>query len=411
MFEVKGNSVSFSGIPATKLAEDFGTPLYIYDEKTIRKNCQALKSMVDLPNFEVFYSAKANTNIALLKIIKSEGLKIDAMSLGELALEKEAGFEASEILFLGNNLKESDIKAVTGEGIKCCLDSLDQVERFCKIAPNTNFYIRLNPGVGTGAGHHEKVVTAGKVKFGIDLSLLDEAIILAKAQGCKVTGFMVHIGSLFLDSTPYLNAIEQLLEIAKSYPDIEYIDFGGGIGVAYDRETEQPFPFADFSEKFSKILKDWMSDTGRAPTFAMEPGRFVVAESGACLAEVQSVKTNSGVHFAGTNLGFNFLLRPEFYQAYHEIIKATGLQGEKVTYNVTGNVCESGDNLGKDRELAKCKVGDLLLVRDTGAYGYAMASNYNSMCRPAEVLITATGEAKLIRKREETADLLKNQIY
>ncbi len=411
MFEVTENAVSFSGIPATKLAEDFGTPLYVYDEKTIRKNCQTLKSMVDLPNFEVFYSAKANTNIALLKIIKSEGLKIDAMSLGELALEKEAGFDNSEILFLGNNLKESDIEAVTKEGITCCLDSLDQVERFCNVAPNSEFYIRLNPGVGTGAGHHEKVVTAGKVKFGIDLSLLDDSIELAKTKGCKVTGFMVHIGSLFLDSTPYLNAIEQLLEIAKGYPEIEYIDFGGGIGVAYDRATEQPFPFADFSAKFTTLLKNWSTETGRTPTFAMEPGRFVVAESGVCLTQVQSVKTNSGVNFAGTNLGFNFLLRPEFYQAYHEIVKATGLEGAKVTYNVTGNVCESGDNLGKDRELAECKVGDLLIVRDTGAYGFAMASNYNSMCRPAEVLITAEGEAKLIRRREEISDLLKTQVY
>ncbi len=410
IFQPLNNELVFRGISAHRLAEEFGTPLYLYDEEILRKNCRQLQSLSQLDNFTVYYSAKANANIALLKIIREEGLRVDAMSLGELALEEAAGFTPKEILFLGNNLKESDLFAVSQKKIQVCLDSLDQLKRYLDLAPTTQPYLRVNPGVGFGAGHHEKVITAGKVKFGIEVPQLAQAFRLAKEKGSEIKGLMLHIGSLFLDPTPWLTAIAGLLELAKQFPEVDYLDFGGGIGVPYNRQNEQRFPFQEFGDKLDLLLTAWMKETGRAPQFAIEPGRFVVAEAGATLCEVQSVKTNSGVHFAGTDCGFNFLLRPELYEAYHEIIKANNLNsGDKLRYQVTGNVCESGDNLGKDRLLAKLAPKDLLLIRDTGAYGHVMASNYNAMPRPAEVLITHKGQARLIRRRENIADLLQSQ--
>lgn len=403
--------IQFGLHSATELAEQYGTPLYIYDEATLRERCRQVKNICTLPNFKVYYSAKANSNIALLKIIRQEGLLVDAMTLGEVFQEKLAGFQKDEILFLSNNVSKEDFKKVIHEDLQVCVDSLTQLDRYCSLNPNRKgVIIRLNPG--KGAGHHEKVVTAGKVKFGIELDLIDEAMAIAKKHKCKVTGFQIHIGSLFLDAGPYLEAIANLLDVAEKYPQIEYIDFGGGLGTPYDRPKEKPFPLQEFSEKFTELLTNWMEKTGRTPTFAIEPGRFLVAESGSTMIQVHSTKTNMGIRFVGTNLGFNFLLRPELYEGFHEIMHATSDDhSEEEVVTVVGNVCESGDRLGENRTLPKIEVGDLLLVRDTGAYGFAMASNYNSMLRPAEVLIKMTGEVVQIRKRENPDDLIKNQIF
>lgn len=408
----KNGEIHFGETAVSKIAEQFGTPLYLYDEKTLRDRCRKLKSICSLPNFKIYYSAKANTNISLLKIIKSEGLLVDAMSIGEIHQEKLAGFTKDEILFLSNNVDEEEFKQVAKEVDKVCVDSLPQLERYCTIKPGSSVYVRINPGEGKGAGHHQKVVTAGKVKFGIEISAIDEAIAIAKKHNCKLNGFQIHIGSLFLTGEKYLEAIDALLALAKKYEDIEYIDFGGGIGMPYDRTKEKDFPFESFSKEFTERLQNWMDETGRKPIFAMEPGRFTVAESGMCLATVQAKKENAGIKFIGTNLGFNLLLRPEFYGSYHEIVHATSddfSDAEEV--HVVGNVCESGDHLGKDRTLPKIKEDDILLIRDTGAYGFSMASNYNAVRRPAEVLIKENGDLQLIRKRETLEDLVQNQVF
>lgn len=408
----KNGEIHFGETSVSQIAEQFSTPLYIYDEKTLRDRCRKLKSICNLPNFKVYYSAKANTNIALLKIIKEEGLLVDAMSIGEIYQEKLAGFTKDEILFLSNNVDEAEFKDVSQEVDKVCVDSLPQLETYCKIKKGGSVYIRINPGEGKGDGHHQKVVTAGKVKFGIEISAIDEAIAIADKYGCKLNGFQIHIGSLFLTGEKYLEAIDALLELAKKYENIEYIDFGGGVGIPYDRTKEGSFPFESFSKAFTERLQNWMDETGRKPVFAMEPGRFAVAESGMCLATVQATKVNAGIKFIGTNLGFNLLLRPEFYGSYHEIVHATSddmSNAEEV--HIVGNVCESGDHLGKDRTLPKITEGDILLVRDTGAYGLSMASNYNAVRRPAEVLIKENGDLQLIRKRETLEDLVRNQVY
>jgi len=390
------------------LAEDFSTPLYAYSEQTLRSRCQQLKQSFE--GLTLCYSAKANSNVALLQIIKDEGIGVDAMSEGEIIQEMAAGYHPEDILFVSNNVTTAHFGRVAAMGInRVVVDSMDQMRRWLAVKPGAHVVLRLNPT--QGAGHHQKVITAGKVKFGFDPNLLDQAILEAKELGGKVAGLMIHIGSLFMDPEPWLKAIDWLLDIAKAHPELEYLDFGGGMGVPYNRTTDQPFPMESFAKSLNQRLQGYCEETGTNPEFAIEPGRFLVAECGFCLAEVQSVKVNQGIKFIGTNLGFNFLIRPEMYGAYHEICHVTKEENSQTPVQVVGNVCESGDYLGQDRLLPETEVGDLLLIRDTGAYGFSMSSNYNSMAKPAEVLVDLKGHTKVIRAAEEPSGILKGQIY
>ena len=406
----KNGQIHFGEYSTQALIKKYGSPLYIYDENTIRTRCKQLIALCPLPNFRVYYSAKANTSVAILKIIKDEGLKVDAMSPGEIFLEKQAGFESKDILFVSNNVSKEGFLEVIDHDVKVCLDSISQMETYFKINPKSEVIIRLN--LGGGAGHHQKVVTAGKVKFGIEKDRIDSAFKVADKYQAKITGFHVHIGSFFLQGDAYLESVANLLKLAEKYPSINYLDFGGGFGVPYDRLTQKEFPLDDFSKSFTKLVSNWSKKNNRNPTFAIEPGRFVTAESGVCLTGVNAVKTNSDVKFIGTDLGFNLFLRPEMYGAYHEIINATN-QDLSITekQSVVGNICESGDYLGQDRDLPLTKEKDIMLIRDTGAYGFSMSGNYNSIKRPAELLLDSSGKIKLIRKRETDQDLLKNQIF
>lgn len=391
-----------------ELAGKYGTPLYLYDEQTLRQRCRALKAA--LPGVNLYYSAKANSNVSLLQVIKEEGLGVDAMSQGEVIQELEAGYRPQELLFVSNNVPQATFDWLAAKGVERVIaDSLSQMSRWCKAKPGAKVVLRLNPG--KGAGHHEKVITAGKVKFGIDPELLPQAMAQAKALGGRVTGLMVHIGSLFLDPQPWLEAVDWLLGQAAPYPELEYLDFGGGLGIPYDRSKTEPFPLEAFGKALLERLRGFEKETGRKTEFALEPGRFLVAESGFCLARVQSVKVNQGIKFLGTDLGFNFLIRPEMYGSYHEILHVSKEEPGSTPVQVVGNVCESGDYLGKDRLLPETEEGDLLLVRDTGAYGFSMASNYNSMPRPAEVLVQTNGEARVIRKAQRPEDILRDQVY
>ena len=410
LIEWGNGGAALEGIAAEALLERFGSPLYVYSEKTLRKNCRKLRGFCSASGCHVNYSAKANSNVALLKIIRSEGIKVDAMSLGELFLEEEAGFAAEEILFLTNNASEETFRIVGKKGLRVCLDSLGQLEGYCRLNPGSEVYLRLN--VGKGAGHHPKVVTVGKVKFGVDQVLLPEAFRIAAERGCAITGFTVHAGSLFADAEAFHANVLTLLDIAEEHPGVRYLDFGGGFAVAYDRGKDKVFPFDAYEPEFSATLNGWRKKRATETVFAIEPGRFPVAEAGVCLTRAMSVKTNRGVDFVGCDMGFNFLLRPALYDSYHEILNATR-QGQSLKkFEVTGNLCESGDILGKDRLLpADTKEGDVLLIRDTGAYGFSMAGNFNGFGRPAEALIDLSGEVSLIRRREPLERLAELQVY
>ena len=270
------------------------------------------------------------------------------------------------------------------------------------------------PCAGVGAGHHEKVVTAGKkTKFGIAEEDIDTIFEIADKYNLKIAGINQHIGSLFMDPEPYLKAGSNLLRIAERFEKLEFIDFGGGYGIPYHKlSDEAEYDMDDFKKRLEPIIDEFVKEYGYAPLFKSEPGRYCVAEASVLLGRVHAVKQNSGVKYIGTDIGMNVLVRPSMYDSWHDIeILRDGkpLSREKLeTVSVCGNICESGDLLAKDREMpVGIEKGDLACVLDTGAYGYSMCSTYNSRPRPAEVLITLEGEVKQIRRRETIEDLMR----
>jgi len=395
------------------LCAKYGTPLYVYNEKILRERCREMKSLVDYPNFIVNYSAKANSNLALLKIVRDEGLNVDAMSPGELYVELKAGFLPAQILFISNNVESEEMNYAIKAGVTVSVDAVSQLELFGKINPGRKVAIRFNPGVG--AGHHEKVITAGKdTKFGVDPAQIDDVKAVLEKYKLDLVGINQHIGSLFMTGEPYIESVKELMRIAKQFKTLEWIDLGGGFGIPYKKkEGENRLKLDSMSEPLKKLMLKMNKEFGRQLTFKIEPGRYIVAECGVLLGRVNAVKLNHGKKYVGTDIGFNVFIRPVLYDSFHdlEVYPVNGkpnVDTEKVT--VVGNICESGDIIAKNRLLPVVNEGDFLGVMDAGAYAWVMSSNYNNRLRPAEVLINENGEAVLIRKREELDDLVRHYL-
>ena len=400
----------FKGIDPEQIARKYGTPVYVYNEEIIRKRMREVAGVISKYPYRANYSMKANSNLTILKIALEEGLNADAMSEGEIRLLLKAGFPADRIFFVPNNVDSSELQFAIDAGIMTILDSLDQLELFGSLNPGGKCSVRINPGVG--AGHHEKVITAGKeTKFGIAEEDVDKIFDIAKKYDLTIAEINQHVGSQYLDPKPFLQAVEIFLRIAERFDSLEYIDFGGGYGIPYHKlDDEAPFDMTSFSEEFTALLDEYAAKhKGDLPLFKSEPGRYCVAEGGVILGRVHAIKQNAGKRYAGTDIGMNVLARPTLYDSYHDI--EVFHNGKVVSrdmlekISVTGNICESGDLLCKDRPLAHIETGDLLCVLDAGAYGYSMSSSYNSRPRAAEVLITIKGEDKLIRRRETFDDL------
>jgi len=396
------------------LLKEFGSPLYVYNERIFRERCREMANLVDYPNFKATYSIKANSNLTLLRIAHEEGLHADAMSPGEIYVLLKAGFSPDEIFFVANNVSEDEMRFAVERGIITSVDSLSQLKQFGRLFPGGKVAIRLNPGVG--AGHHAKVVTGGKeTKFGINLELVDDVKRILKEYNLVLVGINQHIGSLLMDGHVYLEGVKALLENAEQFDDLEFIDFGGGFGIPYRKqEGQERLDLGAFGKKLNEVLVNWSMKYGKNILFRIEPGRYVCAESGVILGTVHAIKHNYDKKFIGTDIGLNVLIRPAMYDSHHEIEiyrdgkLVAGEEKEKVT--VVGNICESGDILAKDRMLPIVEEGDILVVLDAGAYGYSMSSNYNNRLRPAEILIEKSGCARLIRKRDTLEDLIANML-
>ena len=407
----------FEGNNPEELVKNFGTPLYVYNEKILRNRMSNVAKVITKYPYTANYSVKANTNIHILKLALEEGLNCDAMSVGEITLLLKAGFPAERIFFVPNNVYSDELEFAINNNVMTSLDSLSQLELFGKTCEKLNISsenrkcaVRINPGVG--AGHCEKVVTGGKkTKFGIAEYAIDQIFEIAEKYNIRIAGINQHIGSLFMDPQPYLDAVTNLLRIAHRFENLDFIDFGGGYGIPYHKlDNEAPFPMEDFKSRLEPILDEFVSTYGKTPLFKSEPGRYCVAEGSVILGRVHATKENSGTNFAGTDVGMNVLVRPSMYDSHHDIeILRNGevaRDGDLQEQTVTGNICESGDILAKNRQLPKIEEGDLICVLDTGAYGYSMSSSYNSRPRPAEVLICDDGSVKQIRRRETIDDLL-----
>lgn len=403
------SSLRFFGnqTPAGLVAE-FGSPLYVYNEAVLRRRCRDMKTLAVHSGFRACYSTKANGNPALLRIIREEGLIADAMSPGELAALHRAGFTRPEICYVCNNVNADEFRLAAAEADHVSVDSVSQIETFGRVNPGGSVMVRVNPGIG--AGHHAKVITAGKnTKFGVTPEDFDAMRDALKRHNLTLVGLNQHVGSLFMDADPYLEAATWLLETARLFPGIRIIDFGGGFGIPYRKYAgEKPLDLDDFRTKFTALLKSHCEKTGFDGTFIIEPGRYVVAECSILLGTVHSVKNNGPTRYVGTNLGFTILARPMMYDSFHDVELYAAERGHRpiMLQTIVGNICESGDILAKDREMPEAVEGDIVGVLDAGAYGQSMSSNYNFRARPAEALIREDGSATLIRRKDTVEDML-----
>ena len=392
------------------LANKYGTPLYVYDEKILRRRCRDLLEAFD-GRISPSFSIKANSNLSLLKIIKEEGIGADAMSPGEIFLLEKAGFQSEEIFYVGNNVSAEEISFAIERNILVSVDSLAQLELFGEINPGGKVAVRFNPGLG--AGHCDKVVTGGKkTKFGVQAEFVGQVKEIADKYGLRLVGVNQHIGSLFLEPDRYAEAAQNLLQlIAENLPGLDFVDFGGGFGIPYE-PGEARLDFAKLTEMLFPVLDAFVEKyDNKNVHFKCEPGRYLTAECGAVIGRVHSIKDNYDNKYVGTDIGFNVLMRPVLYDSYHQITAfADGGSADvcEGCVTVVGNICESGDILAKERNIGAVKMGDLVVVSDAGAYGYSMASNYNCRLRPAEILIKADGSDKIIRKADTFETLIEN---
>ena len=413
--ENREGTLYFDGVSATELAETFDTPLYVVSESRIRENCTRLREAL-AQNYEkvrIYYAAKANSNLSVLKILETEGACLDAVSPGEASMALATGFPAERILFTGTSVRNDELKFLADSNVTVNVDSLSQLDRLLKITVPPVLSIRVNPEIG--AGHHDHCITAGKTtKFGLWENNALKAYATAKNAGVERFGIHMHVGSGVLNVEPFLLALDKLLGVAKKAHDevgvnFEFVDMGGGLGVPYKPE-EQELDLALFSEKVLSLFKSKIVEYGLGePFFCVEPGRYMVCDASILLTHVNTVKATPFKKFVGVDAGFNTLVRPTMYGSYHHMLVANKLGApEEETYDVVGPVCESGDVLAKDRRLPKIQEGDLLAVLNAGAYGYSMSSQYNARPRAAEVLVK-NGNYALIRERETLDDLMSRQ--
>lgn len=402
------NKLTIGGIAAEELVREFGSPLYVYDAEVIRGRYRKLNDAIPYAKKRIHFAMKANSNIHVLRLLEKEGAYIDAVSVGEVMIALTAGFQPDRILFTGLNFTDEDIRFLRESGVMLNIGSLRALERYGSQFPGTEVSVRINPDMG--AGHHSHVITGGRdAKFGIFESDIPEAKKILAHYGLKLAGIHCHIGSGVLELSSFTRVMKIILRMAGQFEGLRFVDFGGGIGVAYE-ENEPDFDLEGFGREAAGLMEEFAKESGTEPVFAIEPGRYLVAESGYFLVTVRDVKHTPKFTFVGVDSGFNHLIRPMAYGSYHPIVNASKMHGGEKEIVLAGYLCESGDVFTRDehgpvaRKIAMPEIGDVVAILIAGAYGFAMASQYNSQPRPAEVLVDG-GKAVLVRRRETIEDL------
>ncbi len=406
-------------VPVSKLVERFDTPLYVYSASTIRERMDAFRRAFRKVPHTVCYSVKANSNLSILRLLAKMGCGFDVVSGGELErvlkVDKRA---AKKVVFSGVGKTKSEMRAALKAGILLFnVESESELWALAECAAQLKLTaplaLRVNPDVP--AETHPYISTGlHKHKFGVPISEARRLYALASGtKYLKVSGVSVHIGSQITDVKPFAATMERVAELVGELRtdghNIEYVDAGGGLGINY-----QPSEPSTNSQDFVSQVSDYAAALlrplrGLKVHLLLEPGRSITASAGALLTRVIYKKTNGTKKFLIVDAAMNDLIRPSLYQAYHEIVPAHLESHPVETVDVVGPVCETGDFFARDRELPVANEGDLLAILDAGAYGMVLASNYNTRSRPAEVLVDGKS-SKLIRRRETTADLLRNEI-
>ncbi|MBL0741944.1 diaminopimelate decarboxylase [Chryseolinea lacunae] len=405
--DLLNGTYSIQGIPALDIAKQFGTPLYVYDADKIGQQIKNLKNAFSGADVNVKYAAKALTNISILKLIRKNGAGIEVVSLQEAHIALKAGFTPTEIVFTPSGVDFSEIVEGVSLGLGINLDNLSVLQKFGEKYKNTYpCGIRLNPHIM--AGGNLKISTGhSNSKFGISVQQIDLIKDIVKTHDVKIRGLHVHTGSEITETDVFLKMADVLFSVANDFPDLKFIDFGSGFKVAY-KEGDKVTNVNDVGAQLTKIFNEFCQHYGRKLELWVEPGKYIVSESGTLLVQANVVKATPTVTFVGVNSGLNHLIRPMMYEAYHHIVNVSNPAAPEKVYTVVGYICET-DTFGADRKLSEVREGDILALKNAGAYGFSMSSNYNSRPRPAEVMVI-NGQAKLIRERETLEDIMKRQI-
>jgi len=407
VMELSEGIYSIQGLNVLDIAQEFGTPVYVYDADKIASQIRSLKTAYSGAEVRVKYAAKALTNISILKLIRKHGAGIEVVSLEEANLAMKAGYTSREILFTPSGVDFNEIIQGISLGLAINLDNLSALQKFGEKYKNTYpCGIRLNPHILAG-GNYKISTGHSNSKFGISIYQLPQIREIVERYGIQIHGLHVHTGSEITETDIFLKMAEILFSVAGEFRDLKFIDFGSGFKVAY-KDGDMVTNVYDVGLKLTKTFNDFCAHYGRKLELWIEPGKYIVSESGTLLVQANVVKSTPTVTFVGVNSGLNHLLRPMMYDSYHHILNVSNPTGSNKIYTIVGYICET-DTLGTDRKLHEVREGDILAIRNAGAYGYSMASNYNSRLRPAEVLII-NREAKLIRERETLEDLIKGQV-
>jgi len=402
---VKGK-YAMNGIPVLDLVKKYDSPLYIYDTSVMKAQYERLVNAFSKTRVKIHFACKALNNINVLKYFQSIGTGLDAVSIQEVWLGIKAGFEPCDIMFTPNCVSLEEIELGMQENVHINIDNISILEQFgIKYGASYPVSVRINPHI-MGGGNQK--ISTGHIdsKFGISIYQIPHVLRMVETNKMKIEGLHMHTGSDILDTEVFLKGAEIMLETAKNFKDLEFIDYGSGFKVPY-KADDISTDIEELGETLSVRFNEFCKEYGKDLNLIFEPGKFLVSESGVFAARVNVIKHTTSTVFAGIDTGLNHLIRPMFYDAYHEIVNVSKPEGKQRIYTIVGYICET-DTFGWNRRISEISEGDVLAFKNAGAYCFTMASNYNARFRPAEVLVHQ-GKDYLIRKRENMDDLLRNQ--
>ena len=389
------------------IVKEYDPPLYVYDGiKIIEQYNKLQNSFSDIKNFHIKYAVKANSNINILKIIKELGGGLDTVSLQEILLGIESGFDPTDIIFTPNGISLNELEEALPFGVQINIDNLSQLEEFGEKYPEIPVCIRINPHIMAGGNDN---ISVGHIdsKFGISIHQLPHVLRIVENTNLKINGLHMHTGSDILDIDVFLRGAEILFDVARSFNGLDFIDFGSGFKVSY-KEGEDETDIEELGNKLSKRFNEFNEEYGKELSLYIEPGKFLVSEAGYFLVKVNSIKQTTSTVFVCVDSGFNHFPRPMMYNAYHQIINLSNPTVKERYYTVVGYICET-DTFATNMKIPEISEGDILCFKNAGAYCFSMSSNYNSRLKPAEVLYNGF-ESTLIRRRETFKDLINTQI-
>ena len=389
------------------IAQQEGHPVYVYDANKIEQQFSRLQNAFSgIEKLRINYACKALSNLSVLGLMKKMGSGLDTVSIQEVQMGIEAGFEPQDIIFTPNGVSLEEIERAAKIGVQINIDNLSILEQFGTKHPNIPVCIRINPHVMAGGNSN---ISVGHIdsKFGISIHQIPHVLRIVENTNMHINGVHMHTGSDILDIEVFLYAAEILFDTALQFKNLEFLDFGSGFKVPY-REGDIETNIEELGEKLTERFHRFCETYGSTLELAFEPGKFLVSQAGYFLVQVNAVKQTTSTVFAQVDSGFNHLIRPMLYGSHHEIKNISNPEGKERFYTVVGYICET-DTFGSNRKIAEIAEGDILAFQNAGAYCFSMASNYNSRFRPAEIL-WYNDEAHVIRKRETFEDLVSNQV-